>query len=272
MGNVYIDRDSIEGSSCGLYVCPGKDYHRYKREERWEIMYVVSGTLKMHEQYEREFEVNEGEVLLLRPEIYHGGIGDYPQGLKYYWLHFYTKDGEVEKCENAPALPQVIKPARKERIRDLIHIYHEECILYNNDTEYKNLLIKLILKELEYSYKSGEESIHSALAVRIHMYIHTNFTRRLKTSDVASALGFNADYIERIFKTHYKSTITAEIQNARISHAAHQLAHSATTVSEIAQSSGFSGTEDFCRVFKKRTGLTPTQYRRLKTEKKYLTK
>lgn len=271
MYKVKIATDEIQPSTCGLYVCPGKNKkHIDKAEGRWEIIYVIDGTLSMHETYTRKFELKKGDILLLRPHKVHGSIKNYSTDLKFYWLHFFAKDAELEKADSFMQLPQTLKPAIPTRFEALMQMYHEEHLIYNDDPYYLELLLRLIIQELSI-YANSYNDKSSELAVKIHMYIHTHFNSTLKTSTVAKELGYNSDYIERKFKEFYNTTITNEIKNARIAHASHLLIHTTLNISEIALNSGFSSREDFCRAFKSKKHLSPSQYRKTKSIKKYRT-
>jgi YesN/AraC family two-component response regulator len=271
MYKVKIATDEIKGSSCGLYVCPGiNKSHAIRIEKRWEIIYVVEGTLSMHEEHERKFELTKGNVLLLRPHKVHGSTKCYSKDLKFYWLHFFAKDAEVDKTDNFEEFAQMLQPAMPERLENLLQMYHEELLLYNDDPYYEELLIRLILKELTFN-KNEFANSPSELAVKIHMYIHTHFSNPLKTSIIAKEFGYNSDYLERKFKEFYNTTITNEIKKARIANATHLLLHTTLNISEIAQNSGFSSKEDFCRAFKSKTSLSPIKYRKTKGIKIYRT-
>ena len=56
--------------------------------------------------------------------------------------------------------------------------------------------------------------------------------------------------------------LTGAINNQRIVHARSLLEHTALPVGEVARQSGFYSTKYFLQLFKKKTGMTPSQYRK----------
>ncbi len=264
MNKVLLDPNSIEGSTCGLFVSAGFGKHPARHMERWEIIYVVNGTLHIAEE-DSSFEVKKGEGLLLRPQKGHFGTKPYDQNLCFYWLHFWANEADAER--EHICLDQYCKLKRPYRLQEWLHSYLEDHISNRNNQTVKDEMIRLMLYEIADS--SVEESSVSALAFQTKLYIHTHFQGKISSFDVAQALGYNGSYLERVFKKAYGNTVTNEIRQARIFYACDLLSRSSAPIVEIAYESGFSSKEDFNRVFKSLKGISPRQYREKKTAHRF---
>lgn len=93
-------------------------------------------------------------------------------------------------------------------------------------------------------------------------YIHNNYTESDIAIDFLSSLcGIKESYFRRIFLNQYGVSPVRYINQLRLLHAKEFLLQTEYRLNEIADLSGFNNLCYFCRLFKKETGLTPTEYR-----------
>ena len=71
----------------------------------------------------------------------------------------------------------------------------------------------------------------------------------------------NSSYLSNLFRKEVGMTITEYVTNHRILHAADLLLTSMQPVKTIAKQVGFADVQYFSRVFKKKMGKTPSQFR-----------
>lgn len=86
-----------------------------------------------------------------------------------------------------------------------------------------------------------------------------------KVADSISGLGYNGDYMRRLFKQELGRTPSDYLTEKRLENAKKLLSISRSpelTVAEIAYICGFYDSNYFTRVFKKVTGVLPTAYRK----------
>ncbi len=83
------------------------------------------------------------------------------------------------------------------------------------------------------------------------------FQNDISVSTLASDAEMSEVYFRKLFRSAYGCSPSEFITNCRISYAKELLEESYLSLSEIAEYCGFSSTSYFCRVFKKRTGITP---------------
>ena len=96
---------------------------------------------------------------------------------------------------------------------------------------------------------------------RAHEIIRARFLEHLTLSDIAGDIGVHPVTLAREFRHHYHCTVGEILRRERIGFACRELASSGKPLAEIAIAAGFYDQSHFARIFKKTTGITPTQYR-----------
>lgn len=96
---------------------------------------------------------------------------------------------------------------------------------------------------------------------RIKNYITEHHAEELRLEQLASMIGMAPTAFSRFFKNHTKRTLQNFIIDTRIGHAVRCLVDTNMTASEICYSCGFNNLSNFNRLFKKRKGMTPTEFR-----------
>lgn len=92
-------------------------------------------------------------------------------------------------------------------------------------------------------------------------YIEANLhDPALSNTQLAAEAGISEVYLRKLFARHYRTSPKQYILELRLQKARQLLTQSPATVTETAEQCGFSSPYHFCRIFKKKTGLTPTQY------------
>jgi len=82
----------------------------------------------------------------------------------------------------------------------------------------------------------------------------------LSNTDLARELGISEVYLRKRFQALYGTTPKQYILELRLRRAMQLLTDTPYTVTAIAELCGFSSLYHFCRAFRSRTGLTPSQY------------
>lgn len=106
------------------------------------------------------------------------------------------------------------------------------------------------------------------LAEAINNFIRLNYRYNISPREIANEFHVNPSYASRRFSQHYNKTITERIAEVRIKRAMALLDETDAPIGNIALNVGFDDVNYFSRVFKKATGLSPTQYRRLSRKNK----
>lgn len=93
-------------------------------------------------------------------------------------------------------------------------------------------------------------------------WIATNPRRDLSVTVLAERAGLSPRHFVRRFKDTFKQTPGAFVRDRRLDEARRRLAAENLSVDAIADSVGFQSTDAFCRAFRQRFHITPTDYRR----------
>lgn len=100
------------------------------------------------------------------------------------------------------------------------------------------------------------------IAVDVIKYIDKNWNRPISLWQIADALGYNGSYISRVFKQYTGSSLIQYLNRIRIEQAQKILdKNDKYRVAELAEAVGISDVDYFCRMFKKYSGKTPSQYK-----------
>ncbi|HSS99531.1 MAG TPA: AraC family transcriptional regulator, partial [Terriglobales bacterium] len=244
----------MKAQNAGLFISRGNALHPTRVIESHELIFVKQGELDMWES-DQTFHLEAGDTLHLWPGRQHGGAKIMPLDLKFYWIHFEVEQSERENSNGVHAgvnIPQVNHIPQPERLERLFRTFlddQETGLLHPYSA---NLLTMLMLIEVA---QSLEERVPASDDVNVvatwaHTYIRINYERPITTHRIAQALGYNADYLGRIYRKVYGCTLTEAIHNRRISKACDFLLDSNMTIEQIAQKCGFSDPDYFRRLFR----------------------
>ncbi|MDL0435862.1 MULTISPECIES: response regulator transcription factor [unclassified Niallia] len=93
-------------------------------------------------------------------------------------------------------------------------------------------------------------------------YMNEHYREPLTLTNVAQHFHFNPSYLSSYFSTHMKEGFSEYLNRVRIEEASKLLVAGTAPISEISGIVGYSDHSYFCKVFKKMTGLSPSQFRR----------
>lgn len=83
-----------------------------------------------------------------------------------------------------------------------------------------------------------------------------------KLARAAAESHISVSHLRRLFQVYFRKSPKLVFDNLRLEAASTLLATSTATLAEIASQTGFRSATDFCRVFKKRFGHPPNEWRR----------
>ena len=97
---------------------------------------------------------------------------------------------------------------------------------------------------------------------RLVRYIEENFSQPLTLEVLSDRFNFNAKYLSRLIKHKVGTGFSEYLLNLRMKRAAELLTKTDMDIKAVALEVGYEDQQYFHRIFKKKTGMTPVQYRR----------
>lgn len=259
----------LKAQNAGLFIGRGTAMHPTRIIDSHELIFVKQGELDMWEEGQ-VFHLEAGETLHLWPGRQHGSTKPMPLGLRFYWIHFEVEDrtgrdinGSSDDVAPMIKVPQVNRIHQPERLERLFRTFlddQETGLLHPYSA---NLLTMLMLIEVTQSFKEKAQDPDdiNVVATWAHTYIRINYDRPITTRNIAHALGYNADYLGRIYRKVYGCTLTEAIHSRRINQACDFLLDSNMTIEQIAQKCGFNDPDYFRRIFRRQMRISPGEYR-----------
>jgi AraC-like DNA-binding protein/mannose-6-phosphate isomerase-like protein (cupin superfamily) len=127
--------------------------------------------------------------------------------------------------------------------------------------ELEEHLLRSLLLFMEQKLAVADSS-GSAAIDRSRAYIDEHYAEGFDVETLARVAYVTPSYLSRLFKKHLGTTPMCYRNAVRVEKAKHLLLIKSASVEEIADVLGFEDTKYFSRLFKSKTSLTPTQFRR----------
>jgi AraC-like DNA-binding protein len=126
----------------------------------------------------------------------------------------------------------------------------------------KNLSLDGAARRLNASNKIKNFShLDSDRLERIMLFLHENYRHPVTLASVADLINTSESSLTRFLKKWTGKTFIDNLNDIRISEAACRLIGTSDTIAEICYKSGYNNLSNFNRAFRKRKGLTPSEYR-----------
>ena len=97
------------------------------------------------------------------------------------------------------------------------------------------------------------------------LYIHENFQLPLTRESVAGRYSLSPSHVSRLFRTEGLMQFNDYLNLVRVNRAKFILRNYTMSLKEVAANCGYSDAAYFCRVFKRISKMTPTEYRNQRT-------
>lgn len=111
------------------------------------------------------------------------------------------------------------------------------------------------------SYAKVTVEDDSRRILKVKNFISKNYMDELRLPELASLVGMSSSAFSRFFKLHTGRNISEYIIDLRLGYAARMLVDTAKSISEIGFDCGFNNLSNFNRIFKKKKGCSPSEFR-----------
>ena len=136
----------------------------------------------------------------------------------------------------------------------------DQLLIKGNIYKICSYLLKLLNDGKAIKKEIGNMTAVAAIETALEI-IYGNYAEQITVKDAAIATGYGKSNFCKIFKHVTGYTFHALLNMHRCENACGLLTESTASISEIAQTVGFSEAKTFCRVFKSIFGITPGEYR-----------
>lgn len=125
------------------------------------------------------------------------------------------------------------------------------------------LLRLLLLKLADFISKPKECSAKISTTLRaLKRRIYEHPEQDWSTESICQSLSISPSYLYYAYKQILGTTVKADVIASRVEYSKHLLAYSNYSVAQISHMVGYENDVHYMYMFKKATGLTPTQYRK----------
>lgn len=246
-----------------------------------ELIYNVHGTGIITVE-DKQYTFNEGDLIILPPEIIHAIEQLDNEVVEYYNILF-----QLSLLTNNSSDPCYDKFLRPFYNRTIICPHHFNA--ESNVTTELLPYIKALIENRHKSYNGYELMVKSNLYAIMHIiilnctaakandisstntynklkeslsYIHKNYMDEISVKDAAKQCGFSESHFMKLFKNLTGISFTQYLKNYRLELAANQILNTKEHIIDIAHNTGFSNHSYFTRSFLDKYNVTPSNYRK----------
>lgn len=158
---------------------------------------------------------------------------------------------------------------KKEHVDSIEEIFYQLSLIHSKKQEFWQIEFNALLSKLivliyrNYKEHFPIQNIDKAekRIFDIQSYIDENFKKELSLESLSSQFYLNRYYLAHLFKEVTGFTVKQYILLKRIAFAKNELYFTDKSITEIAFDSGFNSQSNFIRIFQKKEGITPLQFR-----------
>ena len=111
------------------------------------------------------------------------------------------------------------------------------------------------------SFANTDDSADSRRVLKIYEYINLHYKENIRLKDLADLVGMTPSSLSRFFKFRAGKTVSEYIIDIRLGCASRLLVDTTNSITEICYDCGFNNLSNFNRIFKKKKGCTPKEFR-----------
>ena len=233
--------------------------------DEYQLLYISKGKGSFISETHPLQQVEEGNMFLLFPGEWHNYHPDKQTGWDEYWIGFNGTDIN-DRVENG--FFNKHKPIFKVGINnDIVELYEQAInIAINQKAGFQQVLAGIVSHLLGLAFSLNKNQFLENLQVnnqinKAKIIIVENLFTGIKAEEIAEKINMSYSWFRRIFKEYTGFAPAQYIQELKIQKGKELLTNTSLSVKEIAFKMGFENSEYFFTAFKKKTGMTPIQYR-----------
>ena len=122
---------------------------------------------------------------------------------------------------------------------------------------------RLLSAVIGQKYRESTIDVNTRLIAKGIAYLENDPYQTKSIAEVAEMCNMSVNYFERLFKLYAAETPSEYRMRVKIEHAKLLLSQNIMSIAQIADELGFIDSAYFCRIFRKKSGMTPKEYRNL---------
>lgn len=111
------------------------------------------------------------------------------------------------------------------------------------------------------SYAKVDMESDSRRVLKVKNYISKNYMDEIRLATLADIAGMSPSAFSRFFKLHTGRNLSDYVIDMRLGYASRMLVDTSRSVAEIGFACGFNNLSNFNRIFKKKKGCSPSEFR-----------
>ena len=264
----FIDYDSSSDAclyEIGNYDCEPEYSYGPIIRPRGILHFVTSGKGKLTIE-NKTYSIHKDQVFFIPAGVSAYYIADKKDPWSYRWLHIggsrvleVLKDAGIDEfnpvfdiCDRGTSTKE-----------SFCQIFDDIFANFTKEFRCISKIYELLDYFSEFSLRDDEtsESLQLQYVHTVVKYIHLKYSEQIHVEDISRACGLNRSYLSRLFHDATGSTIQDFLMTYRIKEACNMLRNTDNTVSYISFAVGYTDIYTFSKAFKRKTGMTPTEYR-----------
>lgn len=276
--NVYNDNPMNLGLFYLLQIgdisCKGGYIGPLHRQKCYEISYIVSGKGEFIVD-DVIYPVKKGNIIITFLGEMHYTRSSVSNPLRFFYIGF-NFNIDSEKYDAFDSIIDMFKNRKSPVFDDNFNIYNNFVNAFNEfvcDNAMRNEIIESYIQQiLCYTYRNYNNEygkIYSEKAYRsskddivydIINFIDINVIKIKKLTDISDYFNYSYPYISVLFSKDTGMTLRDYICEKKIEYA-EKLLETDKSITEISTSLGYDSIHTFSRIFKKKSGMSPSSYR-----------
>ena len=239
----------------------------HSHDDHCEIIYVESGKGE-YTIDQKQYSIKAGDIILINSRVGHVQISDPDEPLISWNLAIQTCRTEwLSENQLIPndVIPVLSSGNEEPLIKMLYHQLYFEGLHKPTGFEAAALLYaELIRLNACRMALANEEKLprhRKALPEQIKGYIDDHYNEKITLDEIADHFFINKYHIIHMMKKEYGISPIDYLVSRRIGEAQNMLNTTPLSVAEIAASVGYPDKNYFARVFRKRVGMSPIEFR-----------
>ncbi len=244
--------------------------------EEFEIMYVTTGHFDVWVD-SIEFKMHEGDILFMAPFSFHSCIcnnivtGTFTNFVFGEKLLFPDSTSKIytDLFKKNISTQNTFKPFIFSSPSLILHLENILELVKKMDENMLSVQIELLsifdelFKNKVFIENQESEKVNSSLLKNVILFIQYNYKNNISIDEIARSVYISPDHLIRLLKKAIGFSPKEYIIRLRLQDAIHLMAKNQTeSIANIAIQSGFDDVNYFSRLFKKKMGITPSEYRK----------